>query len=210
MIVAPTYDITAQLVDRSRMVEYRPVTEAPIHPYIFGGAGTGGVLTLCFYNDRPGYKSFVIKGADSRQSEPAASHFTKLMCDVKTGFGRTMSSLPQVFGVSRQTLYNWLKGDEPREVHRAKLEQLAAAAREFKARGFKPSSLALTRTVTRGRSFLQMITEGVDGVVAARTLERLAVRSQRSREALDALLGDRKTPRPDPSDLGQPTLPEDA
>lgn len=210
MLYVPTYDVAAQTVDRCRPAEYRPVaSDSTILLLNFGDAGTGGVMSIHFYHDRAGYQPFVILDNTGPSAEPAAPHFVKWMCDVKAGFGRTMSSLPQVFGVSRQTLYNWLQGEEPREIHQAKLEQLAAAAREFKARGFKPTSIALTRIVARGRTFLQLIAEGSDGVATAKALERLVVRGQESRAALDALLGDRKATRLEPTDLGQPSFRED-
>jgi len=210
MLYAPTYDVAGQIVDRSRPAEYRPApSESSVWLFNFGNAGTGGVMSVRFYHDRAGYHPFVIVDTTSPSAEPSVPHFVKWMCDVKAGFGRTMSSLPQVFGVSRQTLYNWLQGEEPREIHQAKLEQLAAAAREFKARGFKPTSIALTRIVARGRTFLQLIADGADGVATAKALERLVVRGQESRAALDALLGDRKATRVEPTDIGQPSFHED-
>lgn len=53
------------------------------------------------------------------------------MLDIKAGFGRTMMRLPEVLGVSRQTLCNWLDGETPKEPHQAKLVELAEAARIF-------------------------------------------------------------------------------
>ena len=68
----------------------------------------------------------------------------------------------RVFSVSRQTLYNWLFG------RRQPAPEAAAArraARVFSALGFKPS-LALDRTITRGKSLLQLLGEN-DGRDAA-------------------------------------------
>jgi hypothetical protein len=210
MLYVTTYDVAAQMVDRSRPAEYCPVaSDSTILLLNFGDAGTGGVMSMRFYHDRSGYQPFLILDNTGPSAGPAAPHFVKWMRDVKTGFGRTMSSLPQIFGVSRQTLYNWLQGEEPRQIHHAKLEQLAAAAREFKARGFKPTSIALTRIVARGQTFLQLIADGADGVTSAKALERLVVRGQDSRAALDALLGNRKATRLEPTDMGQPSFRED-
>ena len=136
------------------------------------------------------------------------SPFVDLMTEVKAGFGRTMSRLPEIFGVSRQSLYNWLDGETPKDVHHAKLEQLAAAARVFTELGFKPTSATLDRTVAQGKSLLQLLSEGADGKEAAKKLVRIVQRGADSRARLDALLGGRKA-RPDASDMGTPTFNEE-
>ena len=132
------------------------------------------------------------------------------MKEVKVGFGRTMSHLPAVFGVSRQTLYNWLNGEIPKEQHQGKLVQLAAAARVFVEADFKPTALALDRTVAQGKSFVELLGEGADGKETAQRLVRIEKRGAASREKLDALLGDRTPARLDVSDMGRPSLDEDA
>lgn len=96
--------------------------------------------------------------------------YAELMQVIKSGFGRTMSRLPEVFGVSRQTIGSWMKGETPKPVHQEKLRQLAEAARIFSALGFKPTSLALDRTITQGKSLLQLLSEGADGRDAAKRL----------------------------------------
>ena len=173
---------------------------------LFGGAGTGGLESEAFYRARQGYQTFLI--IERPTPAMAASPFVELMTEVKAGFGRTMSRLPEVFGVSRQSLYNWLDGETPKDVHHAKLEQLAAAARVFTELGFKPTSATLDRTVAQGKSLLQLLSEGADGKEAAKKLVRIVQRGADSRAKLDALLGDRKA-RPEASDMGTPSLNEE-
>ena len=132
------------------------------------------------------------------------------MKEVKAGFGRTMSHLPVVFGVSRQTLYNWLNGETPKEQHQDKLVQLAAAARAFTEAGFKPTALSLERTVAQGRSFVELIEQGADGKETAERLVRIEKRGTVAKAKLDALLGGRTPSRPDVSEMGRPELNEDA
>jgi transcriptional regulator with XRE-family HTH domain len=135
--------------------------------------------------------------------------YTDLMKEVKVGFGRTMSHLPAVFGVSRQTLYNWLNGETPKEQHQGKLVQLAAAARAFAEAGFKPTAPSLDRTVAQGKSFVELIGQGADGKETAERLVRIEKRGAAAREKLDALLGDRSPSRPNVADMGRPALNED-
>jgi transcriptional regulator with XRE-family HTH domain len=171
---------------------------------VIGAAGTGGLEGGGYYRTRMGYKPFlVIESANAQQRTP----FAKLMEDVKAGFGRTMSRLPEVFGVSRQTLYNWLDGETPKDIHRDKLRQLAEAAGVFADLGFRPTSLSLDRTVSDGKSLLQLLSEGADGRETAKKLVRIAQRGAESRAVLDDLLNGRKA-KPDVPDIGTPTLDE--
>lgn len=177
-------------------------------PY-FGGAGTGGIEGTHFITSRQGYSAFQIIQTKNAAPKPYA-HSSDLMKKVKAGFGRTMSHLPSVFGVSRQTLYNWLNGETPKEQHQYQLKQLATAAQVFIEAGFKPTALALDRTVAQGKSFIELLKEGADGKDTAQRLIRIVQRGTASREKLDALLGDRTPIRPNVSDMGCPSLDENA
>ena len=190
---------------------YRPVPaiydratiESRPHPLI-GAAGTGGLESASYYHLRMGYQPFVVVTVIT---PPIHAPFATLMGEVKSGFGRTMTRLPEVFGVSRQTLYNWLEGETPKEAHQVKLKQLAAAAQVFAAFGFKPTSQLLDRTVSEGKSFLRLLSEGGDGRETAKRLVRISQRGAETRTKLEDLLGGRKA-RPDVSDIGTNSLNE--
>lgn len=186
-----------------------PVVEGGPLPS-FGDAGTGGFEGLNFATSRQGYRRFQIVQAEPVAPAAPYAPYAGLMEEVKAGFGRTVSHLPAVFGVSRQTLYNWLSGEVPKEQHRDKLVQLAAAARVFIKAGFKPTPLALERTVTRGKSLIDLLGEGADGQEMAQKLVWIVQRGTAAREKLDAMLGDRKAPRLEISDMGRPSIAEDA
>jgi hypothetical protein len=176
-----------------------------------GVAGTGGVESGDYYRRMylvpMGYQAFLF--VVTPVQAPAPAPYAELMQVIKTGFGRTMTRLPEVFGVSRQTLYNWLNGETPKPAHQVKLRQLAEAARMFSALGFRPTSLALDRTITRGKSLLQLLSEGADGREAAKKLIRVVQHGNEARSKLDDLLGGRKA-RLEVSDMGTPSLDEDA
>ncbi len=182
----------------------RASTEGRPLPLI-GAAGTGGFEGEAFHRLRMGYQPFaVVEVVKHVEGAP----YAKLMQEVKAGFGRTMTRLPEVFGVSRQTLYNWLDGETPKLAHQEKLRQLADASRVFQELGFKPTSAALDRTVSKGKSMLQLVAEGTNGHEAAKKLVRIVQRSNESRIKLDEALGDRRA-RPDVMDIGTPSLDED-
>jgi len=131
------------------------------------------------------------------------------MAEVKSSFGRTMSRLPEVFGVSRQTLYNWLGGDSPKPMYERRIEQLACAARVFDELRFKPTAAMLDRTVTGGKTFLQLMSEGADGREMAQKLVRIVQRGADSRSKLDTLLAGRKKTSAIAMDFGTPSFKED-
>lgn len=176
----------------------------------FGGAGTGGIEGVRFVLSRQGYRPYTVVEVVVAAPQSSYAPYANLMEEVKTGFGRTMSHLPAVFGVSRQTLYNWLAGELPKQQHQNKLVQLAAAARVFVEMGYKPTPQALDRTVAQNKSFVELLGDGADGKETAQRLVRIVKRGIASREKLDALLGDRTPPRLNISDMGRPSLAEEA
>lgn len=182
--------------------------DIPRFPAI-GEVGTGGLNTGRYYQGKSGYRT--IEVVQSMQEEVAATQppFALLMEGIQAGFGRTMSRLPVVFGVSRQTLYNWLSGEKtPKEQHHAKLHELAAAAKVFQTAGFKLSSATLDKTVANDKSLLELIGEGANGQDAAMRLMRIVKRGSDARAKLDDILGDRKPSRLSASDMGTPHLDE--
>ena len=164
---------------------------------------------MYFVMSRQGYSPYAILKVERAAANETFAPYTDLMKEVKAGFGRTMSHLPAVFGVSRQTLYNWLNGETPKEQHQNKLVQLAAAARAFTDAGFKPTALSLERTVAQGRSFLELIGQGGDGKETAEKLFRVEKRGTVAKTKLDALLEGRTPSRPDLSDMGRHAFNDD-
>jgi hypothetical protein len=178
----PTYRVPPAIV--SRATDPQPYLE-------FGKPGTGGAPTWGFWVHRFGYGAIAVGSSDA--PAPAVGALQQSMQTVREGFGRTMSYLPEVFGVSRQTLYNWLSGEKvPSPEHEDKIRQLEAAAKRFMELGFKPASSHLTRTLTQGKSFLELLAAGGEGAMAADKLVKLVQRGQSSRARLEELLAGRK------------------
>ena len=202
--VPPTADFAPARYRPTQAIANR--THAVDLPFPYLVTGTGGLAGERFIRHGMGYRPFeVLESIQPIVDAP----YVKLMEQVRGGFGRTLSRLPEVFGVSRQTLYNWLNGETPKEQHQGKLVQLAAAARVFTEAGFKPTAPSLERTVAQGKSFVELIGQGADGKETAERLVRIEKRGAAAREKLDALLGDRSPSRPDVADMGRPALNED-
>lgn len=207
----PVGDMNAHTPYRPVPAIYQRAAAASGDPLpCFGASGTGGVEGVHFVVSRQGYSAFPILKCELAAAQDIYAPYTDLMREVKIGFGRTMSNLPAVFGVSRQTLYNWLNGETPKEQHQGKLIQLAAAAQVFTETGFKPTALSLDRTVAQGKSFVQLIGQGADGKETAERLVRIEKRGAVARGKLDALLGERTPSRPAVADMGRPALNEES
>lgn len=175
-------------------------------PLPLQAVGTGGLASVQFIRESFGYQPYeVLEQYQVIEEAP----YAQLMRQVKLGFGRTMSRLPEVFGVSRQTLYNWLEGETPKAVHQKRLRQLAEAAKVFADLGIKPTTSMLDRTVAQGKTFLQLMASGAEGQETARKLIRIAQRGNDSRAKLDTLLAGRRA-KLSVTDIGAPTLDEDA
>lgn len=175
-------------------------------PWPLREVGTGGVAVGLFIRDAFGYQPVTV--LEPTPVVPEAP-YAGLMRQVKAGFGRTMSRLPEVFGVSRQTLYNWLEGETPRPAYHERLRQLAEAALVLRELGIKPTTPMLDRTVAQGKTFLQLLADGADGRETATKLVRIVQRGNASQAKLDELLGGRRA-KLSGSDIGAPSLDETA
>lgn len=180
--------------------------EVTAPPWTYGSVGTGGEHGIGLALHHVGY-AFPSLGGVAEQAPETATHVLQMQ-QVKAGFGRTMSRLPEVFGVSRQTLYNWLKGETPKDIHLARLRELADAAAFFSDMGFTPTSTSLDRTLVQGKSFLQLLAQGERGKEMAKKLIRVHQRSGDARAKLDALLGGKKASVA-AEDFGAPAFKED-
>jgi hypothetical protein len=155
--------------------------------------GTGGTLSLYFVQNRKtGYISGITHAPDIEDQVDLSTPFVASMATIKDSFGRTFTHLPEVFGVSRQTLYNWLKGERPKAAHHSRIHALADAGVAFREAGYRPTPEDLFRTVTRGKSFVELMAEGADGKAAAEKLMRIVRRGLEARGALDQILADSK------------------
>ena len=209
--VEPT--LASELTESLKLATNRPVSAVysrdsmpQLLPTVCA-VGTGGVDNALYYRRMYrlpiGYQGYQIVVVSS--ASPVARPYAELMQVIKSGFGRTMVRLPEVFGVSRPTICNWMNGEMPKPVHHGRLLQLAEAAKIFSAHGLKPTTLALDRTIMRGKSFLRLLSEGADGREVAQKLVRVVQRGDDAKAKLDGILGGRKA-RLEASDMGAPSF----
>jgi hypothetical protein len=175
--------------------------------------GTGGYATLEYYLVRgqfPGYVVLRVSRAPAAPHEGLSSPVVERMQMIRSAFGRNFSRLPAIFDVSRQTLYNWIQGEQPKIAHHARIEALAEAAQVFLARSYTPTAGDLGRSLLRGKSFIELISQGENGRTLAEKLMRLVCQGIASRDKLNVILAGTSAPRVTPSDFGSPAFDENS
>jgi transcriptional regulator with XRE-family HTH domain len=106
-----------------------------------------------------------------------------------------VSDLATAFGVSRQSIYNWLNGDPLADGNATRLQDLAQAADVLANEGIAVTAALLKRKFANGRTLLQVSQVGESAVDAARLLVQIHKRETIQRERMNARLVNRaKTP----------------
>lgn len=121
---------------------------------------------------------------------------------IRTVFSPTMSELALVLGVSRQSLYNWLNGEEPGAEHLSKIADIALAADLFIDEGISLTGNAIKRKVFGGKSFFEVVADGATASNAAATLITLIKKENSQRNSLDQRLAGRLKKINNPSEIG--------
>jgi transcriptional regulator with XRE-family HTH domain len=103
---------------------------------------------------------------------------------IRRVFSPSMSDLGKAFGVTRQAVYNWLKGDQPSPNHLDKLRDLALAAGTLAGVEVPIKRILLQREITDGKNLLQIAQVGGSTRDAALLLRDIIQREVRQRELL--------------------------
>lgn len=122
----------------------------------------------------------------------------------------TVLELANLFGVSRQAVYDWQSGAQPSAQIGAKLAQLALAADVFAQAGVAVKTQTLRRKMAGGTSLLDAVLNGGNSVQLAKSLVGTLQRENSQRERLTQQLAGRKRGAINSSDYGAPSLAENA
>lgn len=104
-----------------------------------------------------------------------------------------MSDLANTFSVSRQAVYNWLNGEQPKPEHIAKLRDLAQAADIVAEAGIPVTGALLKRKVIEGKNLFEVAHDGGSACDAAQLLVQIVRRETEQRERMTARFAGRKT-----------------
>lgn len=106
-----------------------------------------------------------------------------------------VSDLAVIFGVSRQSVYNWGNGEPVAAENAAKLEDLAKAADVLAHSGVTINATLLKRKFANGRTLLQVAQSGESARDAAAMLVQVHRREAVQRERMEVRFANRvKTP----------------
>ncbi|MYM81700.1 hypothetical protein GTP44_06980 [Duganella sp. FT50W] len=106
-----------------------------------------------------------------------------------------VSDLATTLGVSRQSVYNWLNGDQVADENAAKLQDLAQAADALDHEGIEVNAALLKRKFANGRTLLQVAQAGESARDAALQLAHIHKREVAQRERMAARFANRaRTP----------------
>ena len=106
-----------------------------------------------------------------------------------------VSELAATFGVSRQSVYNWLNGEPVAAENADKLQDLAQAADVLAHEGVSNNAALLKRKFANGRTLMQVALAGESARDAALMLVQIHQREAEQRERMNARFANRaKTP----------------
>ena len=158
------------------------------------GIGTGGELSLERLQ------------RSSQQAQNRASAFEVAEVDqirtpgesllrIRKVLNPAISDLATTFGVSRQSVYNWLNGEPVACENAAKLKDLAQAADLLSHEGVSINSALLKRKFANGRTLMQVAKAGESAREAALMLLQIHKREVVQRERMNTRFANRaKTP----------------
>ena len=115
---------------------------------------------------------------------------------IREVFSPAVSDLANTFGVSRQTVYNWLNGDQPKPEHMAKLRELAQAADLIAEAGVQVTGALLKRKIVEGKNLFELASAGGSPRDGAQVLLHVVRREVEQRERMAARFAGRKTSLP--------------
>lgn len=120
-----------------------------------------------------------------------------------------VSDLATTFGVSRQSVYNWLNGEPVAEENAANLQDLAQAADILAHEGITVNAALLKRKFAKGRTLLQVAQAGESARDAALQLVHIHKRETTQRERMAARFATRGKTTPS-ADFDLPSASDDA
>ena len=172
------------------------------------GIGTGGELSLerlQRISQQSQHMVSVVEIAEVELIRTPSENLSRIREVLKPA----VSDLATTFGVSRQSVYNWLNGDPVADENAAKLQDLAQAADVLAHEGVSINAALLKRKFANGRTLMQVAQAGESARNAALKLIEIHKREAVQRERMNARFENRaKTPAS--ADFDLPASSDDA
>jgi DNA-binding transcriptional regulator YiaG len=182
---------------------------------IYWFAGTAAILTLQLIESRVSTSNAPIQCYFGEQQH-AVIESTILerttaedLARIREVLKPAVLELANLFGVSRQAVYDWQDGAQPAPETALRLAKLARAADVFASAGVLVDSRTLKRRVLGGGTVLQTVLEGGNAEQVARSLVPTLRREASQRESLSKQLAGREHVHAEIDDYGSPVVAED-
>lgn len=141
------------------------------------GIGTGSEPSLINLGRNSEQTPYALTTIDAVGGNRVRTPFENLL-HIREALRPAVSDLALTFGVSRQSVYNWLNGEPVSVQNSAKLQDLAGAADVLNQEGIVVNSALLKRKFASGRTLFEVAQVGE----SAREAALLLVQVQRSEE----------------------------
>ena len=161
---------------------------------VLTGIGTGGELSLERLQrsvQQAQHMGFTIEVTEVEQVRTPSENLSR----IREVLNPAVSDLATTFGVSRQSVYNWLNGEPVADENAAKLQDLAQAADVLAHEGVSINAALLKRKFAHGRTLMQVAQAGGSARDAVLMLVQILKRETVQRERMSARFSNRaKTP----------------
>ena len=156
--------------------------------------GTGGELSPQQLQRSAQQAQHMVSVVDVAEIEKVRTPGENLL-RIREVLNPAISDLATTFGVSRQSVYNWLNGEPVADENAAKLQDLAQAADVLSHEGVSINAALLKRKIDNGRTLMQIAKAGESAMDAALMLVQIHKREAAQRERMNARFANRaKTP----------------
>ncbi len=176
----------------------------PIAPALM--PGTGGTSDAHYLRTRQdrGYILLRCECISAISSTNINKTSTKDLETIKQMLKPAISDLALLFGVSRQTIYNWQHGEEPSMQNAERILELAKVARFFASKGLEPSPQLLKRKFINKQSLFDIARKGGSIHAASQKLVVILSEEALQRKSLNEHLANRKVPLQNHDDYDTP------
>jgi len=181
---------------------------------IYCVAGTFGLLSPNYLHASAATANWEINqieiSGQSEKSKGTISESARDIAHIRAVTKISVSELSRVFGVSRQSVHEWIKGGTLSLRNAQRLSDLARATDVFLEAGIDASPKVFRRKIVGGQSIFDAIRENGNVVELAKVLTTTLVRESQQRQRLSERLAGRPANPDTSTEFGSPHLDEDA
>lgn len=175
---------------------------------VLSSIGTGGELSVEHLQRSTHQMQHIGPRVDVAEAAPVRTPAEDVV-RIREILKPAVSDLATTFGVSRQSVYNWLNGEPVAEENAVKLKDLAQAADVLAHKGIEVNAAMLKRKFANGRTLLQVAQAGESARDAALRLVQMHKQEAIQRERMSVRFANRGKSAPS-ADFDLPSTSDDA